>query len=74
MHWLGYIVGLIVGTTFGVWLQRFWEHDLEGLGSSPLPSVDPIVPLVLLILGAVMLGVLNRRRRSSPPATKSDVP
>ena len=70
MHWLGYVVGLIVGTTFGVWLQRFWEHDLEGVGASPLPSFDLIVPLVLLILGVVMLGVLNRRGGSSPSAAE----
>ena len=67
MHWLGYIFGMIVGTTFGVWLQRFWEHDLEGVGASPLPSVDPIVPVVLFILGAVALGALNRRKQSSAP-------
>ena len=63
MQWVAYVFGIVVGTTFGVWLQRFWEHDLVGVGASPLPPIDLIVPLVLCALGAAALVVLNRRRR-----------
>ena len=63
MHWLGYGLGIVVGTTFGVWLHRFWEHDLAGVGAGSLPAFDAYVPAALFALGAVILTAVGRRRR-----------
>lgn len=62
MHWLGYALGLGVGTTFGFWLYGFWE-ELRAVGGSRPPQFDAIVPLGLLVLGAALLVAANRRRR-----------
>ena len=62
MHWLGYVLGLIVGATFGFWLHDFWQGDLTGIGASPPPAFDLFVPVALFMAATVALVVVTRRR------------
>ncbi len=62
MVWLGYALGLVVGTTFGFWLHKFWESDLTGVGSPQPPTFDLFVPVVFFVLAIVALGFAARRR------------
>ena len=62
MRWLGYVVGLLVGTVFGFWVHDFWEGDLTGIGTPPPPSFDLYVPLALFVLGTIAVGMIGRNR------------
>ena len=62
MTWLGYGLGIIVGTVFGFWFHHFWEKDLTGIGSPQPPSFDLIVPVILFAVVTGVLIALARRR------------
>lgn len=65
MPWLGYAVGLFVGTTFGFWIHDFWAGDLTGVGSPPPPAFDLYVPAGMFVLATALLIVVSRRTRPS---------
>lgn len=62
MRWLGYVLGLVVGTVFGFWLHRFWEKDLVGTGASLPPSFDLYVPVALFVVATAALILVGRSR------------
>ncbi len=65
MHWLGYVLGIVVGGTFGFWFHGFWEGDLTGVGSPPPPRFDLVVPVALFVVATAVLAIVVRRRHET---------
>lgn len=66
MPWVGYGIGLFVGSVFGYALHDLWEGDLTGVGSPPPPEIDLAVPLVLFVLATGAIAASGKRRHRTP--------